>query len=135
MTPLCAPSAGSEKAASKPASEEVVWWSPRPGLPNKSEVLLLALLRMHDAASAAEAADWAAAVLRTSAAGSAERWPPAGPEWKSVGGQPAPLDKPLHRSLNLLEASAARLEPVRTAMKAWRVTVAQHGATYRLTSP
>ena len=59
-------------------------------------------------------------MLRFASAGSAQSWPPAGPEWKSVGGQPAPLDKPLHRSLNLLKASAARLEPIRTAMKAWR---------------
>ena len=59
-------------------------------------------------------------MLRTSAVGSAESWPPAGPEWKSVGGQPAPLDKPLHRSFKLLKASKARLEPIRLAMKAWR---------------
>ena len=114
------PSAGTEKPARKPQSLKVSWWETDPGLPNDSEVLFLALLRLADAASAAEAAEWAAAVLRTSAAGSAESWPPAGPEWKSVGGQPAPLDKPLHRSFKLLKASKARLEPIRLAMKAWR---------------
>ena len=84
MTPLCVPPADSAKAASKPLAEEVVWWSPRPGLPNESEVLFFALLRLGDAANAAEAAEWAASVLRTSAAGSGERWPPSGVEWKSV---------------------------------------------------
>jgi hypothetical protein len=98
----------------------VVWWSTAAGLPNDTEVLFLALLRVQDAASAAEAAEWAAAVLRFKAAGSGESWPPAGAEWKSVGGRPAPLCKPMHRSLAELPASAARLEPVRTAMKAWR---------------
>ena len=101
-------------------SQKVSWYETDPGLSNDTEVLFLALLRVQDAASAAEAAEWAAAVLRTSAAGSGESWPPAGPEWKSVGGQPAPLNEPLHRSFKLLPASEARLEPIRLAMKAWR---------------
>ena len=63
----------------------MVWWSTAAGLPNDTEVLFLALLRVQDAASAAEAAEWAAAVLRFKAAGSGESWPPAGAEWKSVG--------------------------------------------------
>ena len=96
------------------------WWDRQPGLPNDSEVLFFALLCVQTANSAAHAAEWAAAVLRTAAAGSGESWPPAGDEWKSVGGCPAPLWELLHRSIHVLPRSAARLEAVRTAMKAWR---------------
>ena len=49
------------------------WYETDPGLPNDTEVLFLALLRVQDAASAAEAAEWAAAVLRSAAAVALER--------------------------------------------------------------
>ena len=120
MTPMRACAAGCGKAARESESQKVSWYETDPGLPNDTEVLFLALLRVQDAASAAEAAEWAAAVLRSAAAGSGESWPPAGAEWKPVGGRPSPLCKPMHRVLAELPASEARLEPIRTAMKAWR---------------
>jgi len=120
MTPMRACAAGCGKAARESESQKVSWYETAPGLPNDTEVLFLALLWVQDAASAAEAAEWAAAVLRFKAAGSGESWPPAGAEWKSVGGRPSPLCKPMHRVLAELPASEARLQPIRTAMKAWR---------------
>ena len=83
-------------------------------------MLFLALLLVADAATASAATEWANSVLRFTAESSGDSWPPAGPEWKSVGGKPAPLYAPLHRSLVLLQASEARLEPIVVAIKAWR---------------
>jgi hypothetical protein len=59
MTPMRACAAGCGKAARESGSQKVSWYETDPGLPNDTEVLFLALLRVYDAASAAEAAEWA----------------------------------------------------------------------------
>ena len=85
-------------------------------------MLLQALLLLDNEVTAAETQAWAAEVLRDVRCGSAEPWPPAGPLWKSVGGQPAPLYKPLQLVICGGGGGdrAASLERIRAAIKAWR---------------